>query len=802
MRMRVATDHHVITADPGATIEVPVDVVNTGDLIDGVTARLVGLDGATVRTEPAVLPLFPGSTGRITLSVDLPTSQPAGLHPVTVEVVSHVSGTTTQHLDLDLSVSAQPGVRLSRQPAVIRSRRAAKFVLAVENTGNVALDVNLGATSPERVTTRFSPTNLRVEPGALTPVMLTVKGPRMITGTDIDRPVTVDLVGRRVNTIPAMDEAESEPELKDEAVVTLKQRPIISRGLLTALILAAIVALWAAVFLLGLTQVFKGDPMTKTAPASYFPASVAEGLAPGSKAAAAANAKPPAGATPKTGLMPPGVGGQITGVVTARSNDGPVGRILVQAYRIGRNGPQLVSSAATQSDGSYVLAGLFPTTYYLKFSADGFTTQWWPSQPGGGSKTTSAVYVDGRRHRDSVRLAAATTGIEVKAQGKVGGANVVVKGHDAQVSGSVDPGDSTSPVTTTVTARLLDGGKVGAPTTTLTDANDHYVVTGLKAPGTYELSFTTPGYQVTTETVTVTGGEQQLEPTVVLSAQSGILTGTVTDPSGRPLGGVTVSTTVNGQAVSVITPTVGSVGSYTFDNLPTPGTYVVTFTAKGDGTATRIVDLKAGTNGVADAKLAPGTGSVTGVLCLPSSGASAAGGCPSGTVGAGGATVTVGGTSDTAAIPATTTLTSGTVGAFSVSGLSSPGAYTLTFSLPGYRSETVPVNLTAGAPANVTALLQTELVRVCGTVTVSGATAPFVGANVVLTDGPQSWTTKSADSAPGGGVCPTSGYLFPNVPAGTYSVTVSASGYQQETAQIVVGTADVEQDLRLTAGGS
>ena len=51
-----------------------------------------------------------------------------------------------------------------------------------------------------------------------------------------------------------------------------------------------------------------------------------------------------------------------------------------------------------------------------------------------------------------------------------------------------------------------------------------------------------------------------------------------------------VSTTVDGQEVSVITPTVGAVGTYTFDNLPTPGTYVVTFTAPGHGTATRIGD--------------------------------------------------------------------------------------------------------------------------------------------------------------------------------------------------------------------
>lgn len=793
--MRVATDHHILTADPGASFDVVVDVVNTGDLIDGVTARLVGLDAATVRAEPAVLPLFPGADGQITLTVQLPASQPAGLHPVTVEVVSHVSGTTRRHVDLELSVAAQPGLRLSRQPALVRARRGSRFVLAVENTGNVALDATLSATSPDRCATRFNPASMRIEPGAVAPVMLAVKGPRMITGTELDRIVTVDLVGRRVHSIPAMDEAETEPELTDQTSVTLKQRPLISRGLLTALILAGIVGLWAAVFLLGLTQVFAGDPLTKTAPASYFPVAAATGKGADAKAAGGGgSAAAPVGATPKTGLVSPSVGGTISGVVTAKSNSAPVGRILVQAYRMGRTGPVLVSSAATQSDGSYTLAGLFPTTYWLKFSADGFTTTWAPSAPAGAGKTTAtkAVAESSGGRSDEIELAAAGSGIPVAAQGKVTGITTVVKGASAQISGDVDPGDSLTPVTTTVTARMLDGGKAtGKPITDTTDANGGYTLAGLKAPGTYELSFTTPGYQVTTQTETVTGGEQRLEPTVLLSAHTGQLTGTVSTGTGTAktgLGGVTVSTTVNGQEVSVITPTVGAVGTYSFDGLQTPGTYVVSFAAPGHGTATRIVDLGAGENGVANVTLTAGTGSVSGTLLGPDG------------KGIGGATVTVGGTDSTdgTAAPATTTLTSGKVGAFTLSGLAAPGTYTLTFSLDGYRPETVPITLTADkAPAAVTAQLKTQLVKLWGIVT-SPSGGNYAGATVVVTDGVHSWQTSS--SSPDA-TLPSGGYLFPALDPGTYSVTVTAPGYGQQTAQVTLTSGTVRRDLALQAGG-
>jgi hypothetical protein len=554
------------------------------------------------------------------------------------------------------------------------------------------------------------------------------------------------------------------------------------------------------VVLLGLTQVFSGDPLTKTAPASYFPVSAATGGsgsdAAGSGSGSGKGGAAPAGATPKTGLVSPGVGGTISGTVTARSNSAPVGRILVQAYRMGRTGPVLVSSAATQSDGSYTLAGLFPTTYWLKFSATGFTTTWVPAKPGAGG-TTNAVATtggtgDSTGHGDTVSLAAGAAGIQVTAQGKVDGTNAVVRGAAAQISGDVDRGDALATVSTTVTARMLDGGKAtGKPITDTTDANGGYTLSGLKAPGTYELSFTTPGYQVTTQTETVTGGEQRLEPTVLLSAHTGHLSGTVT--TGTPktgLGGVTVSTTVDGQEVSVITPTVGSVGTYTFDNLPTPGTYVVTFTAPGHGTATRIVDLGAGENGVANVTLTAGTGSVSGILLGPDG------------KGVGGATVTVGGTSTdggatSTEAPSTTTLTSGSVGAFTLSGLVAPGSYTLTFTSDGYRPETVPITLSADkAPAAVTAQLKTQLVRLWGTVTgPSGKT--YAGATVIVTDGAHTWQTAS--SSPDAAL-PDGGYLFPALDPGTYSVTVSASGYGQQTAQVTLASGTVRRDLVLQAG--
>src|SRR6478609_9036907 len=325
------------------------------------------------------------------------------MHPLTVAVVSHGSGSPTQHVDIDLSVSARPDIRLSPDPQTIRSKRTGRFVLNIENSGNVALDAVLSSTQEDKRTkSRFTPESVHVEPGVSTPVILTVKGPRMITGAETDRIVNVGLVAKRAHTIPAMDETETEPELAQETQVRLRQKPLVSRGLLTALILMAIVGLWAAIFLLGLTQVLAGDPMTKTAPPSFFSVSAGtdggggdasgDGSGEESAAEAADAAAAPAGAMPKTGLLPAGVGGEITGTVTAASDLLPAGRITVQAYRQGRQKLIEVGSAATQTDGTYSLAGLFPTNYLLKFSADGYRPVWYPNAPSKrGAKMVNVV---------------------------------------------------------------------------------------------------------------------------------------------------------------------------------------------------------------------------------------------------------------------------------------------------------------------------------------------------------------------------------------------------------------------------
>ena len=152
-RVRVTAGSTLVDLAPGSSTAVDLDVINTGPVIDGITARVIGLPAQQVSTTPPVLALFPEATGRLTVNLGLPAAFPAGRHPVTVEVHSRQDGTGPEYLDLDLMVPTRAEHLLAVRPKVVRAHRTARFVVTVTNSGNVRLEIALAATDPEKVIT-------------------------------------------------------------------------------------------------------------------------------------------------------------------------------------------------------------------------------------------------------------------------------------------------------------------------------------------------------------------------------------------------------------------------------------------------------------------------------------------------------------------------------------------------------------------------------------------------------------------------------------------------------------------------
>src|SRR5690606_30780778 len=211
---------------------------------------------ATAR--PSVLPLFPDATGRLVVQLDLPTTFPAGTHPVTVEVSGRAAGSEAAHHDVDVVVGSRPELVLAAAPTVVRARRRGAFEVQVRNQGNVPLDVALRASDSDRsLQAAISPSTVSVAPGGSARCAVLVRGPRQLFGGDRDRPLRVEATALEEHQVVSL---------------TLRQRSLISKGMLTVLVLLAIVAAWALIFLFGIRSVLGDDPMTRTAPASFFAA--------------------------------------------------------------------------------------------------------------------------------------------------------------------------------------------------------------------------------------------------------------------------------------------------------------------------------------------------------------------------------------------------------------------------------------------------------------------------------------------------------------------------------------------------
>jgi hypothetical protein len=336
-----------------------------------------------------------------------------------------------------------------------------------------------------------------------------------------------------------------------------------------------------------------------------------------------------------------------------------------------------------------------------------------------------------------------------------------------------------------VTVRPLAGRSQGKTVASVkTAADGSYTIPKLPAPGRYELVFTAAGYTPTTVQTDVSGGARRFEPSVLLTSGLGQIVGTVTDGT-SPLGGITVTTTVDGTAVTTGTPTTGQIGQFVLGQLPTPATYVITLSGPGFGEKTVVVDLgpgKADTN--LKVQLDKGTGTVGGVL-VDSTGK-----------GIGGAVVTVGGAADP---PTTTTLTAGVIGSFSLSGLPSPGQYTLSFTLPGYADATVPVNLLGTAPvAPLKVVMAGALGKITGQVTGPGRAA-LQGASVVATDGKRTWPVTSTA---GSGAVPDGGYVIDQLPAGIYTITAtSPTGVGRTALVTVTAGGTTQQNFPLSDSG-
>lgn len=721
--IRTALTASHISVTPGTPVLFDIEVTNISDVIDGVTAELTGLDPAWVQLVMPVVSLFPESTATLTLRLALPNDCLAGDYLVTVRVRSVID--ETRWSDHEFWVAVQPlhAASMRMLPSVVIGKRQARFDASIRNEGNVPTDFSMAVIDPARaVNCSVIPASLIVPAGQTRSAVVQVTARRPWFSQEVVR--ELEISGQSTT-------------LQLEGRATFTQRPRIPRGAITFAILAAIIAVWAAIFLVGIDAVREKQPVKKAVPETFAtggPAAV--DLSPGG-----------------------GVGAALAGSVTS-ADGAPLPRITVEAFRLGRGRvPVSVGSTATADDGAFAFAALVPGPFHLRFTATGFKELWYPAADN----------------------EAAATDIPLDLGAKVDGLKVQLVGLPGTVSFEIVTPESTSPTSTSVTLTpVVAEQEEGAPAPV---ALGPFPIVGgvfnqpeIPTPATYRFDITSTGFEPATFNEALGAGQIKVINTVTLSAARGQISGVVTDANGLPVGNVDVTISSGPFTIATKTPTAGNIGGFLVEGLETPQTYVVSFSLKGYEGQTVTVDLAPGTSRTVNGQVLGGTGTLRGL-------ATDLVGSP-----IGGAKIVVTGgafTAETASLTGGDAMNSGT---WSVAGLPTPGVYTVTMSSLGFVDQTLLVVLGAGRSADgVNASLTRANATISGIVTsgltASGAPDGAGDVTVALSNGavPRITTTATA---------PAGAYLIADVPPGSYTLTYFRAGVQTRIVLITVAAGE------------
>lgn len=322
-----------------------------------------------------------------------------------------------------------------------------------------------------------------------------------------------------------------------------------------------------------------------------------------------------------------------------------------------------------------------------------------------------------------------------------------------------------------VQAELFVPGDLTTPVASgVTDEAGSFSLSNLAA-GTYKLKLSGAGLeplwypagQVASEgqDIVIGKGESSpLEPVAVggLPVEVG---GSIEAEDPADLSGVMITLVaesglaVDGDAL-VASVAVSPDGTFTLEDVPSPGVYELLVEKPGFATERRTVVVEPG-EGLGDLELSlqPGNGIVAGSVTDER-------GQP-----LGGVTISA---TDQVTTVETVSLTEGAVGTFRVRNLPTPAQYTVTISRPGYISETRTVALSEGQlVGNFNAQLVPAIGEINGRATIDGV--PEQGLSVTLTGGDVVRTTAVVSQGPAAG-----SFGFNQLPApGTYTLTFSGA---------------------------
>jgi hypothetical protein len=523
--------------------EIIVQVQNDEQIIKEVHARPGFIPSEAYVSRPLVISLFPAETADIQLEITLPRETPAGLYQLPIEVSDENGPIGT--LTADIQVAPFDELSISVSPRVAAAGSKTSFVVTTTNRGNRPTGVSLTAADADRALKfTIEPRRAQLEGGQAVAFSVNAKGKRPFVGNAVPRAIQIDIATRSNTT---------------SETVTFTQKPRLSRGLLTALLLLSIILIWALVFSAGFRSALAGQEPKKAVNSAWI-----------------TGAKP----DPSVSI------GSISTKILAASDGRPLARMIISAELVDKSRP--ATAASSDEDGAVTLSGLTTGVYKLTVSGDGYVDQ-----------TVS----------QTVRVVPSDEPIVLSQ-------DIEMVGKPASIKGLTSGGDP-APVST-VEARLMVNEVPSSEVITATsDATGLFAIESMPSPGRYRLTFTAVGFEPIQLFQEVAAGETVTMPTVKLQAGPGSVTGIVVDQNGIPLGGAAITATAGSDVISTVTPTSGTeVGKFVLSELRTPATYLMQISLDGYGTQTQTIKVGPGESVVLATSIimSKGTGVVRGAV--------------------------------------------------------------------------------------------------------------------------------------------------------------------------------------------
>jgi hypothetical protein len=168
-----------LQGNPGVPVVATLLVTNRGNLVDRVRVRVEGLDASWYQLSAGEVGLLPNQQQSVQLVIRVPAELGVGAHAFRVVAVSRADPTHSASVVATLTVVEGAAIGLALVPQRQVTRRTARYVARIRNTGNADADLTIVAgDDAEQLDFAVEPDQLHVGAQSETTATVTVRARR------------------------------------------------------------------------------------------------------------------------------------------------------------------------------------------------------------------------------------------------------------------------------------------------------------------------------------------------------------------------------------------------------------------------------------------------------------------------------------------------------------------------------------------------------------------------------------------------------------------------------------------------